>query len=368
MNDNNKNLIEKYLNGKKKYNVINCQFSFHYYLSNSISWDNFCKNLKSVADNNAYLLITTFDGDLIRKKLENKSKYTISYTDNSGKNNIFAEISKFYSDKDKNDIGMAIDVYNSLISENGVTNKEFLVFPDLLISDMSSKCDMELVETDTFVNLFDYYRNFFLGDALEGKNRRKHENIQKFYKKNTRSLNNKFSEEEIEIAKASLEFSSLNRYYVFKKRAVVDLEPSRIVGIAGELHLPEELSNKIKIDLDLKNNDINKIYSHFRKLNAGISLNVWIIRHEILKEKQNEFDNKTRLDFIQKKKGDKGNIILYKSPENIFYPVYFIEGVQQAHSSDIPSGINMNGKKKYIIFEKDKIEELDRIIKNYQSY
>ncbi len=164
MRESNKNLIDKYLSGNVKYNVINCQFSLHYYLSDDLSLSNFCKNINDHIADNGYFLITCFDGKLIYDQLLGKQKMTVSYTDNKGVKNTFFEIRKIYTDTDidKSGTGIAIDFYNSLISNPDVYNREYLVFPDFLIKTMKDKCGLELVETDSFYSLFNLYRNYFI--------------------------------------------------------------------------------------------------------------------------------------------------------------------------------------------------------------
>ena len=44
-NMNGKKTASAAASGNKKYSVINCQFSMHYYLSDEISWNNFLKNI-----------------------------------------------------------------------------------------------------------------------------------------------------------------------------------------------------------------------------------------------------------------------------------------------------------------------------------
>ena len=131
----------------------------HYYLSDEISWKNFCKNINDHTTDNAYLLITTFDGKIVRDKLQKKSKLTISYTNNVGNKMVFAEINKLYTDTDTNETGLAIDIYNSTISKPGTYITEYIVDPDFLIKSLKKNCGMELIESDSFFCQASGYRN-----------------------------------------------------------------------------------------------------------------------------------------------------------------------------------------------------------------
>ena len=163
MTNDNRDKIEKYLSGKKKYDVINSQFTMHYYLNTEDSWNNFCKNINDHLSSNGYVLITTFDGEFIYDKLKDKKNISSEYININGEKEILFDIKKVYSDKRNPNlgIGFGIDLYNSLISEAGVYNREYLVFSEFLEKSFSEKCDLELIESDSFYNLFKIYRNYF---------------------------------------------------------------------------------------------------------------------------------------------------------------------------------------------------------------
>ena len=332
MSQNNKQLIEKFLSGNKKYDVVNCQFTLHYYLSDKLSWMNFCKNLNNHMDNNGYLLITCFDGKIIYDKLRGRQKMSISYTDNYGKKNIFYEIIKIYNDDDEIDIGMGIDFYNSIISDPGVYIREYLVFPDFLEKSLNKNCGLELVETDSFFNLFNLYKNYFMSEQTEeisDISNKRYLEIRDFYLSLFPKSNGDVSADEI---MASFKLSMLNRYYIFKKTAKIDItEPARIVGLNHEINLGKVLtsyfdSNKMMIDLDRKNMNINKIYQGIRRAYPQTKPSVYLIKHSIKENKLNDAEiyRKNDLEFSRIKKGlDPKILLIYKSPNRIYYPIYY---------------------------------------------
>lgn len=337
MTSYNKSLIETHLASNKKYSVISCQFSIHYYLSDTLSWSNFCKNINDQLETNGYFLITCFDGKLIYDQLMGKPKMTVSYTDANGRKNTFFEIVKIYSDSESTNgnfgVGMAIDLYNSLISNPGNYNREFLVSPDFLIDSLKKKCGLELVETDSFYNLYNLYQNYFSQEnssefTSADISEKKYDEIRNFY----RQLHTDYPDTVTsDMAMASFKFSMLNRYYIFKKTSQIDLnEPSRIVGMNHKINLgkvlePYFVTNRMIIDPASKNRQINKIYHNIRNKYHPTKPSVYLIRHSIPEEKFNdEIYRRNKLEFSKIKGGNSDKtLLIYKSPDKYFYPIQY---------------------------------------------
>lgn len=377
MSDTNKDLINRFLSGNKKYDLINCQFTLHYYLSDELSWSNFCQNITDHINDNGYFLITCFDGDIIYDKLKGKQKLLIEYTDGSGNKNTFSEIRKIYNDSDQKTIGVGIDVYNSLISEPNEFIREYLVFPEFLEKSLKEKCGLELVETSTFYDLFHLYKNFFTHDEVEAKSepgqsggkkedeeesnptkdRRKTKNkekpesdqrarrfgkprnkmfdeVQKYYSVLNPAHKDQYSVEEIDSAIASFKVSILNRYYVFQKKANIDItSPSRLVGINQHLQMGKVLTpyfkaNQLIVDIDNETNRINKLYDKIKLQYVGAKPSVYLIKNSIVENSigSEEVLRTNRVGFYQIKEGKDPKILLiYKSPENRFSPLYYYD-------------------------------------------
>ncbi|XWV26242.1 mRNA-capping enzyme [Tupanvirus soda lake] len=364
----NKKLIETHLSGNKKYNVINAQFTLHYYLSDELSWSNFCKNINDHLETNGYLLVTAFDGKLIYDRLSGKQKMTVSYTDNNGNKNIFFEINKVYNDNDKNfGVGMAIDLYNSLISNPGTYIREYLVFPEFLEQSLKKNCGLELVESDSFFNLFNLYKNYFteedMGEfSISDTSAKRHDEIRNFYL----SLKpNNHSDVETDAALASFKFSMLNRYYVFKKTTKIDvIEPSRIVGMNHKINLGKVLTpyfhtNKMIIDPAKKSSQINKIYHAIRKRYAPVKPSVYLIRHTIPEDiVDNEVYRRNKLEFSKIKDGPDGKtLLIYKSPDKYFYPVYYQNNVYKDHDEFLQYRLSTKNTKGITYDSDDKYEK-----------
>ncbi len=371
----NKKLIETHLSGNKKYDIINAQFTLHYYLSDELSWSNFCKNINEHLEINGYVLITAFDGKLIYDRLMGKQKMSVSYTDNKGNKNIFFEINKIYSDKDDMSIGMAIDLYNSLISNPGTYIREYLVFPDFLEKSLKQNCGLDLVETDSFFNLFNLYKNYFTEEGVDNFSTsdissKRYKEIRDFYM----SLKpNNHTDVETDVALASFKFSMLNRYYIFKKTTKIDImEPSRIVGINHRINLGKILnpffdSNRMIIDPAKKTSQINKIYHEIRKKYNTVKPSVYIIRHSIPTDNiGTDVFRRNKLEFIKAKNGtDDKTLLIYKSPDKYFYPIYYqnsnendIDNLYQSrtvYNHDSPSGT-------YLLNSDKIIDDLDILV------
>lgn len=342
MQPNNKRMIDEFLNGKKKYDVINCQFTLHYYLSDKVAWSNFCTNLNDHMSDDGYLLITCFDGKLIYDKLVGKQKLNVSYTDNNGNKNTFFEINKIYTDLPATDdstaagastsganesmIGMGIDVHNSIISRPGKYIREYLVFPEFLKQSLMEKVGLELVESESFFNIFNLYTDYFTLDnniAKTEMSNKKYDEIKAFYE----ILHSTDTSHEKDAVDASFKFTMLNKFYVFKKAKKDIMVPARIVGVNHKINLGKYISphlsnNSMIIDPSKKTKDINKIYRGIVN-KYKVKPSIYLVRHKIINNDLigQQYSN-NKFEFLKIKGGNSDSLLIYKSPEKIFYPIY----------------------------------------------
>ena len=204
MNENNKKFLVNNFgkdNKDKKYkifDIISAQLMIHYLFKDEETFNNLCYNINKYLDNNGYLIITTFDGDIINSLNYIDNKYSSYYTDINGKNIKFFEIVKKYNEKKF--IGSAIDVYISIFRNDNNFVTEYVVYKEHLIKQMKDKCNMRLIESDLFYNIFNYNKNFLVNNNNENF-------------KNIKSLYDENNNESV----ASLELMKLYRYYVFQK-------------------------------------------------------------------------------------------------------------------------------------------------------
>jgi len=339
MSQFNKKLIETHLSGNKKYDVINAQFTIHYYLSDEISWTNFCQNINDHLEDHGYVLFTCFDGRMIYNLLKGKKSWKISKTDNNGIKTTFCEIGKMYTDNDDIGLGFAINVYNSTVNIPGQSYTEYLVDPTFLEKSLKEKCGLTLVESDSFYNIFNLYKKYFtipVGEDFEylaGDNAKKHRDIMNYYMMLDTKCKSQFLTEDIDTNLAAFKMSSLNRYYIFKKtKGGMDMvEPQKIVGGVnlkinlGQVIGPYFDSNNIHIDPISKNN-INDIYHN---LHGGAKPNVYLIRHLIIKTKidKDTVLHRNKIELARIKEGTDNILLIYKSPDKKFHPIYHNETV-----------------------------------------
>ena len=208
MSQDNRKLIERFFSFDDKrtmFDRFNCSFAIHYLLSDDNSWNNFCENIKLYLRDGGYFTFVTFDGDRVKDKLKGIDKISEYYEEN-GEKKLLYEIVKKYDDNTKEKIGLGIDVHMSWFSEEGVYQTEYLVFSDFIIKSLKEKCNLELVETGLFENLFNDNKQFLeLGANVDaGMSKKFFGNIYNFY-------------EPTEFNKKCQAYTFLNRFYVFRK-------------------------------------------------------------------------------------------------------------------------------------------------------
>ena len=208
LNNDAKHIYDKYFTFDENrilFDRFNCGFAIHYFLSDDNSWNNFCTNMNMYLHDGGYFIFQTFDGDKVKDLLKDKSNHAVYYDENGEKKLLF-DIIKKYDDNDKKNLGMAIDVHMGWISEEGVYNTEYLVYKEFIIKSLKEQCNLMLVETDSFENMFNNSKSFLeLGSKIDASESKKfYGDVYKFYTPS-------------EINKKCYEYSFLNRYYVFRK-------------------------------------------------------------------------------------------------------------------------------------------------------
>lgn len=216
MSSNNKTIMEKFCSKDPKKRItfdrINCQFALHYFLKNKETWNNFKQNINDYLKPGGLLLAGgIFDAKQIIKYFGDKDKITEYYTDDNGDKKILWEVTKKFelsADK-KISLGYAVDFFAAWLFNEGTTQTEYLVDKSFLIDEFAKDCDLELVETDLFSDLYEKHRDFLL-------------NYSNYERNKTQTLNflNKAKEyyKDDPVNLACRLNDKITRYYVFRKK------------------------------------------------------------------------------------------------------------------------------------------------------
>jgi len=208
MSESNKKLITK-VSGKK-YDVLVAMFMFHYLFRDETMVKSVIDNFKILKEN-GYFLACLFDGNLVHEEFKKRKNIEEYYTSESGEKELLFTIKPLYDldTKNINKVGLPISVFNTSYMDLGSEFVEYLVTPELLVETMK-KAGLELVETETFQNVFELYKDFLFDAAGYDakKETQKYLSDVKEYYNMSASIN-----------KASFEMTRLNRFYVFRKTA-----------------------------------------------------------------------------------------------------------------------------------------------------
>ena len=93
--------------------------------------------------------------------------------------------------------------------DEGVYQTEYLVNPSFLIRELKKKCNMRLVESESFQNIYYVYEDFFKNTAhyeSKSETRKFFNDVKQFYNLNDDITNKWF------------QYSKLNRLYIFQKK------------------------------------------------------------------------------------------------------------------------------------------------------
>ncbi len=213
MSDQNKEMMLKLFSqgNKMKVDRINCQ-KIHQFLMSETSWDNFCNNINDFLSPGGFFMGTCFDGDKIIDILKDKKNYSVYYTNNKGEQNMLFDIVKKYDvnniDKEFK-IGSPIDYHNSFEMQEGSYNTEYLVQIKFLEKEFLEKCNMELIDSGLFEELYVMQKDFF-DDASKYESKAE---TKKFFDDVAEYYTDKS-----EINTACKKLTGLMRYFVFRKK------------------------------------------------------------------------------------------------------------------------------------------------------
>lgn len=207
MSEQNKKIIKEIfdIEKPKQYDIINCQFAVHYFFKTDLTLKNFMTNIKKFLSPSGFLLLTTFDSEMVNKSFDENNRITTYYTTLDGNKKIIFDIIKKYNSSDMNNTGISIDVHLPAFEEDKYQT-EYLVSYDFMISTMKSY-GLRLVDSDLFGNIFEKHRHFFDNAAKNEET-----NATKKWFMNVKEYYN----HEDSMNRACFAYTKLNRYYVFQ--------------------------------------------------------------------------------------------------------------------------------------------------------
>jgi SAM-dependent methyltransferase len=194
-----------------QFDIISSQFVLHYLFKDDTTFNNLCDNINKVLKSGGYLIFTTMDGDLVHKELKkNNGKIESYFTNKDGTKQKFFHIHAKYDINTKiNQTGLTIEMYNSSFMEEGASFAEYLIFQKFVIEKFKEKCNLELVETENFENIYNSFKDFLINTSKYEENlqtRKYFGDVSKYY-----DLTD-------EVNRASFELTKLSKLYVFQKR------------------------------------------------------------------------------------------------------------------------------------------------------
>ena len=188
------------------YDVVSCQFAVHYFFKNDQTLQNFMINISRFTKPSAYVIITTFDMDIVNKHLTQEGGMPTSYyTTKEGVKEVVFDVIKKYEGDAKNITGQVIDVHLPSFDKDKYV-MEYLV-PKKLLIDKMEEFGFALIETDLFWNVFNKHKNFFMNASSfeEGQTKSFYQKVKEFYNQDD------------PMNQATYHFTQKNRYFVFQK-------------------------------------------------------------------------------------------------------------------------------------------------------
>lgn len=216
MSYENKKIFDKYFSSDEKkrtqFDRINCHFAIHYFLKTQDTWNNFKKNIKDYLKPGGYFLTTTYDARRVVELFKDNDKYSVYYTNNKGEKKILYELVKKFPNFTKDqpiEIGNSLDVHAAWLFQEGNYMTEYLVDKEFIEKELLNDCDLELVDTGFFDQLFEMHRGYFMNYAKYEENPETRKfllNVKEYYNDND------------EVNKGCYNNTRLTRYYVFRRK------------------------------------------------------------------------------------------------------------------------------------------------------
>lgn len=198
----NKELIQKYLNNYKQFDCLLMFDVLQYFLKDNEILNILCNNINQTLKKDGILILTTLNKNLVDKKIKENGKYSETYYTDNQLITLY-EINKGRANGDFENI----DILNPVENLNPIP--QYLVDEKHLLKTLKEKCNLNLIESDNFENIFnnmkDYVEICSLNDSEQKTKKFMNDKILKYY-------------ENTEINKKNQSIMFMNNYYVLIKQ------------------------------------------------------------------------------------------------------------------------------------------------------
>jgi hypothetical protein len=204
---NDKSILQIFDNEHPKtYDAISVQWVAHYFFKDDQTLSNFMENLVRFTKPSGYVIITTYDSEIVHQDLvKDGGQSTTHYVNKEGEKLVLYDLIKRYEGDVQDITGQGVDVHLPVFDKDKYV-LEYVV-PKKLLVDTMEENGFALVETDLLWNMYIKNREFFK-KAVEyesGKTRNYYMSIKEYYNE-TDPLN-----------QILYPHTRKNRFYVFQK-------------------------------------------------------------------------------------------------------------------------------------------------------
>merc|ERR1711916_140435 len=165
-----------------------------------------------MGEDDGFVLITTFDAEKLNDMFQKNNGIILeNYTEDGNKKKFFEFRSK-YDLKNKNlGLGLGYESFVAMFKDDENFDTEYLVPEKYLIDSLRKNCNLELLEVNDFYSFYEQQRDFFSNVAPKEENR----DSKNFFMKISQ-----YYDLDNDVNRASLEFTKLHKYYIFRKNSI----------------------------------------------------------------------------------------------------------------------------------------------------
>ena len=157
-------------------------------------------------------------------ELFNKGKGSIleMYTDEGNKKKFFEFKANYnLNEKNINKLGLSYDSFVAMFKDVENFDTEYLVPERYLVDSLKKNCNLDLLEVNDFYQFYEQQKEFFQNVVPNEENR----DSKNFFMKISQ-----YYDLEDDVNRASLEFTKLHKYYIFRKNSIRKVENVKSQG------------------------------------------------------------------------------------------------------------------------------------------